>query len=139
MISKQDNRLESYNFLPSLDYMSDESISVSSCTVLHSRFPALQGITRKRQKKVRGILDVIFDYFYIFIILLHLRFPLPIFVVSRKGILINKCSTLSLSYDLQNMHQGYPTETLVRFLKARDWNVAKAHKMVRSIYLQRRM
>lgn len=30
----------------------------------------------------------------------------------------------------QNMHQGYPTETLGRFLKARDGNVAKAHKMV---------
>ncbi|TYJ48898.1 hypothetical protein E1A91_A01G096500v1 [Gossypium mustelinum] len=30
----------------------------------------------------------------------------------------------------QNMHQGYPTETLVRFLKARDWNVQKAHKML---------
>ncbi|KAL4395799.1 hypothetical protein AHAS_Ahas01G0028000 [Arachis hypogaea] len=30
----------------------------------------------------------------------------------------------------QNMHQGYPTETLARFLKARDWNVAKAHKMI---------
>ncbi|KAK7289599.1 hypothetical protein RIF29_03351 [Crotalaria pallida] len=30
----------------------------------------------------------------------------------------------------QNMHQGYPTETLTRFLKARDWNVAKAHKML---------
>ena len=29
----------------------------------------------------------------------------------------------------QNMHQGYPTETPARFLKARDWNVAKAHKM----------
>ncbi|RDY08105.1 Phosphatidylinositol/phosphatidylcholine transfer protein SFH1, partial [Mucuna pruriens] len=29
----------------------------------------------------------------------------------------------------QNMHQGYPTETLVRFLKARDENVVKAHKM----------
>ncbi|PPR89802.1 hypothetical protein GOBAR_AA30885 [Gossypium barbadense] len=29
----------------------------------------------------------------------------------------------------QNMHHGYPTETLVRFLKARDWNVQKAHKM----------
>jgi len=29
------------------------------------------------------------------------------------------------------MHQGYPTETLVRFLKARDGNVVKAHKMVR--------
>ncbi|XP_027330965.1 SEC14 cytosolic factor-like isoform X3 [Abrus precatorius] len=30
----------------------------------------------------------------------------------------------------ENMHQGYPTETLVRFLKARDGNVAKAHKML---------
>ncbi|MBA0792321.1 hypothetical protein Gohar_016830, partial [Gossypium harknessii] len=28
------------------------------------------------------------------------------------------------------MHQGYPTEALVRFLKARDWNVQKAHKML---------
>ncbi|XP_008678505.2 uncharacterized protein [Zea mays] len=28
------------------------------------------------------------------------------------------------------MHQGYPKETLVRFLKAREWNVAKAHKMI---------
>ncbi|RYR45285.1 hypothetical protein Ahy_A07g031121 isoform A [Arachis hypogaea] len=30
---------------------------------------------------------------------------------------------------MQNMHQGYPRETLVRFLKARDGNVPKAHKM----------
>ncbi|XP_065862708.1 phosphatidylinositol/phosphatidylcholine transfer protein SFH9-like [Euphorbia lathyris] len=30
----------------------------------------------------------------------------------------------------QNMHQGYPNETLVRFLKAREWNVIKAHKML---------
>ncbi|KAK9026001.1 hypothetical protein V6N11_038852 [Hibiscus sabdariffa] len=30
----------------------------------------------------------------------------------------------------QNMHHGYTTETLVRFLKARDWNVPKAHKML---------
>ncbi|KAJ4829072.1 hypothetical protein Tsubulata_004413 [Turnera subulata] len=37
--------------------------------------------------------------------------------------------TFRFSYDLQNMHQGYPRETLIRFLKARDWNVAKAHKM----------
>ncbi|OIV92241.1 hypothetical protein TanjilG_00259, partial [Lupinus angustifolius] len=29
----------------------------------------------------------------------------------------------------QNMHQDYPTETLLRFLKAREWNVGKAHKM----------
>ncbi|XP_022144109.1 phosphatidylinositol/phosphatidylcholine transfer protein SFH2 isoform X2 [Momordica charantia] len=28
------------------------------------------------------------------------------------------------------MHQGHPAETLERFLKARDWNVAKAHKML---------
>ncbi|GMI85203.1 hypothetical protein like AT1G55840 [Hibiscus trionum] len=30
----------------------------------------------------------------------------------------------------QNMHHGYPTETLVRFLKARDWDVQKAYKML---------
>ncbi|GAU13517.1 hypothetical protein TSUD_128140 [Trifolium subterraneum] len=30
----------------------------------------------------------------------------------------------------KNMHMGYPTETLARFLKARDGNVAKAHKML---------
>ncbi|KAL2316635.1 hypothetical protein Fmac_030511 [Flemingia macrophylla] len=30
----------------------------------------------------------------------------------------------------QNMHQGYPTETLERFLKARDGNVVKAYKML---------
>ncbi|KAL2332848.1 hypothetical protein Fmac_014061 [Flemingia macrophylla] len=35
-----------------------------------------------------------------------------------------------LKNTFQNMHQGYPTETLKRFLKARDWNVAKAHKML---------
>ena len=33
---------------------------------------------------------------------------------------------------LQNIHQGYPTETLLRFLKARDFNVHKSHKMVLS-------
>ncbi|GLT57488.1 hypothetical protein SLA2020_304560 [Shorea laevis] len=36
----------------------------------------------------------------------------------------------SLKQTFKNMHQGYPTETLVRFLKARDWNVQKAHKML---------
>ncbi|XP_068636620.1 phosphatidylinositol/phosphatidylcholine transfer protein SFH2 isoform X2 [Aristolochia californica] len=30
----------------------------------------------------------------------------------------------------ENMHQGYPIETLIRFLKARDWNLIKAHKML---------
>ncbi|XP_012074810.1 SEC14 cytosolic factor isoform X1 [Jatropha curcas] len=30
----------------------------------------------------------------------------------------------------QNIHQGCQTETLMRFLKAREWNVAKAHKML---------
>ncbi|MCL7051948.1 hypothetical protein MKW94_028281 [Papaver nudicaule] len=35
-----------------------------------------------------------------------------------------------LKQSFQNMHQGYPAETLVRFLKARDWNVPKTHKML---------
>ncbi|CAH1444281.1 unnamed protein product [Lactuca virosa] len=30
----------------------------------------------------------------------------------------------------ENLHQGYPTETIVRFLKARDGNISKAHKML---------
>ena len=32
---------------------------------------------------------------------------------------------------LQNVHQGNLRGTLVRFLKAREWSVPKAHKMVR--------
>ncbi|KAF5728474.1 phosphatidylinositol/phosphatidylcholine transfer protein SFH12-like [Tripterygium wilfordii] len=28
------------------------------------------------------------------------------------------------------MHQGHPTQTLVRFLKAKEWNVGTAHKML---------
>uniref|UniRef100_A0A5B7B6S1 CRAL-TRIO domain-containing protein n=1 Tax=Davidia involucrata TaxID=16924 RepID=A0A5B7B6S1_DAVIN len=35
-----------------------------------------------------------------------------------------------LKNTFENMHQGYPTETLARFLKARDGNVSKAHKML---------
>lgn len=35
-----------------------------------------------------------------------------------------------LKRTFENMHHGYPTETYVRFLKARDWNVEKAHKML---------
>ncbi|KAK3152428.1 hypothetical protein QOZ80_2BG0158770 [Eleusine coracana subsp. coracana] len=35
-----------------------------------------------------------------------------------------------LKRSFQNMHQGYLKETLVRFLKAREWNVSKAHKMI---------
>ncbi|KAK4439478.1 SEC14 cytosolic factor [Sesamum alatum] len=36
----------------------------------------------------------------------------------------------SLKRTFQNMHQGYPHETLMRFLKAREGNVTKAHKML---------
>ncbi|CAA7015428.1 unnamed protein product [Microthlaspi erraticum] len=36
----------------------------------------------------------------------------------------------SLRESYRMIHQGYPTETLLRFLKARDWNVQKAHKML---------
>ncbi|XP_052179064.1 phosphatidylinositol/phosphatidylcholine transfer protein SFH9-like [Diospyros lotus] len=35
-----------------------------------------------------------------------------------------------LRISFKNIHQGYPTETLVRFLKARDGNVCNAHKML---------
>ncbi|CAN6693349.1 unnamed protein product [Malus baccata var. baccata] len=38
-----------------------------------------------------------------------------------------------LKNTFENVHQGYPNETLMRFLKARDMNVGKAHKMVRFI------
>ncbi|PSR85410.1 Phosphatidylinositol/phosphatidylcholine transfer protein [Actinidia chinensis var. chinensis] len=38
--------------------------------------------------------------------------------------------TIEFWVDFQLIHQGYPTETLVRFLKARDGNVSKAHKML---------
>ncbi|XXG72621.1 hypothetical protein AAC387_Pa07g1678 [Persea americana] len=36
----------------------------------------------------------------------------------------------SLKDTFKNMHQGYPLEVLVRFLKAREWDVTKAHKML---------
>ncbi|PON90314.1 CRAL-TRIO lipid binding domain containing protein [Trema orientale] len=35
-----------------------------------------------------------------------------------------------LKRTFQNVHQGYLAETLTRFLKAREWNVSKAHKML---------
>ncbi|KAM2244422.1 hypothetical protein ACFXTI_005492 [Malus domestica] len=35
-----------------------------------------------------------------------------------------------LKITFENVHQGYPNETLMRFLKARDMNVGKAHKML---------
>ncbi|CAL1353883.1 unnamed protein product [Linum trigynum] len=35
-----------------------------------------------------------------------------------------------LKNSFKNVHQGFLTETLTRFLKAREWNVAKAHKML---------
>lgn len=35
-----------------------------------------------------------------------------------------------LKRTFQNVHQGYKAETLARFLKAREWNVSKAHKML---------
>ncbi|CAN1242507.1 Phosphatidylinositol/phosphatidylcholine transfer protein SFH2 [Linum perenne] len=34
-----------------------------------------------------------------------------------------------LQISFQSMHQGFPTATLTKFLIARDWDIAKAHKM----------
>ncbi|XP_039125029.1 phosphatidylinositol/phosphatidylcholine transfer protein SFH11-like [Dioscorea cayenensis subsp. rotundata] len=35
-----------------------------------------------------------------------------------------------LKATFKNMHQGHPSETVSRFLKAREWNVPKTHKML---------
>ncbi|KAF2299994.1 hypothetical protein GH714_006592 [Hevea brasiliensis] len=43
---------------------------------------------------------------------------------------VSQFKGFELQEDNKNVHQGYPNETLVRFLKAREWNVAKAHKML---------
>ncbi|XP_042438285.1 phosphatidylinositol/phosphatidylcholine transfer protein SFH9-like isoform X1 [Zingiber officinale] len=37
---------------------------------------------------------------------------------------------LKLKHTFQNMHQGNPKHTLIRFLKAREWNVPKTNKML---------
>jgi len=48
---------------------------------------------------------------------------------------INELETLIHQMDerlrktFENMHQGFPHQTLERFLKAREGNIAKAHKM----------
>ncbi|XP_071730277.1 SEC14 cytosolic factor-like [Rutidosis leptorrhynchoides] len=36
----------------------------------------------------------------------------------------------SLKIKFENLHQGYPTEAVIRFLKARDGNVSKAYTML---------
>lgn len=36
----------------------------------------------------------------------------------------------SLKITYENLHQGYPAETLIRFLKARDGNISKAYSML---------
>lgn len=43
---------------------------------------------------------------------------------------MEKVDDEQLKQTFEIMHQGYSVETLVRFLKARDWNVDKAHKML---------
>ncbi|GJM90535.1 hypothetical protein PR202_ga06822 [Eleusine coracana subsp. coracana] len=48
--------------------------------------------------------------------------------VKQLSLLMEQDLTKSCLF--QNMHQGYLKETLVRFLKAREWNVSKAHKMI---------
>ncbi|KMZ75968.1 putative SEC14 cytosolic factor [Zostera marina] len=44
--------------------------------------------------------------------------------------LVDQVEDPALQKTFKNLHQGYPDETLVRFLKARDWNVPKAYKMI---------
>ncbi|CAN6243475.1 unnamed protein product [Urochloa humidicola] len=49
--------------------------------------------------------------------------------VKQLSLLMEQVET-PLKRSFQNVHQGYPKETMVRFLKAREWNVSKAHKMI---------
>ncbi|OMO76986.1 hypothetical protein CCACVL1_15245 [Corchorus capsularis] len=42
-----------------------------------------------------------------------------------------------LNKTFENVHQGYRAETLARFLKAREWSVVKAHKMLMDCLLWR--
>ncbi|KAL8195607.1 hypothetical protein R6Q57_026010 [Mikania cordata] len=41
-----------------------------------------------------------------------------------------EASDESLKIAFENFHQGYPAETMIRFLKARDGNISKAHNML---------
>ncbi|KAG4377277.1 hypothetical protein GLYMA_18G075200v4 [Glycine max] len=50
--------------------------------------------------------------------------------VKQLQTLMENVDDEQLKNTFQIMHQGYQTETLIRFLKARDWSVAKAHKML---------
>uniref|UniRef100_A0A453NKG3 CRAL/TRIO N-terminal domain-containing protein n=1 Tax=Aegilops tauschii subsp. strangulata TaxID=200361 RepID=A0A453NKG3_AEGTS len=49
--------------------------------------------------------------------------------VRQLGILMDQVDA-PLRRTFQNVHQGHPRETMLRFLKAREWNVSKAHKML---------
>lgn len=49
--------------------------------------------------------------------------------VRQLGILMDQVDA-PLRRTFQNVHQGHPKETMLRFLKAREWNVSKAHKML---------
>ncbi|KAG8070389.1 hypothetical protein GUJ93_ZPchr0006g45882 [Zizania palustris] len=49
--------------------------------------------------------------------------------VKELGVLMEQVEA-PLRRSFQNVHQGYPKETLSRFLKAREWNLSKAHKML---------
>ncbi|KAG2302110.1 hypothetical protein Bca52824_030761 [Brassica carinata] len=50
--------------------------------------------------------------------------------IDEFGKLIDKVEEEPLKTTFKNVHQGYMRETLIRFLKARDWNVIKAHSML---------
>ncbi|KAL5178107.1 SEC14 cytosolic factor [Glycine soja] len=55
--------------------------------------------------------------------------------VKQLQTLMENVDDEQLKNTFQIMHQGYQTETLIRFLKARDWNIAKAHKMFELVQL----
>ncbi|AQK40514.1 Sec14p-like phosphatidylinositol transfer family protein [Zea mays] len=60
----------------------------------------------------------------------RVQLPPPAVSAARPSLELRSASNSGARPSSLNMHQGYPKETLVRFLKAREWNVAKAHKMI---------
>ncbi|CAL5199625.1 unnamed protein product [Lathyrus oleraceus] len=50
--------------------------------------------------------------------------------INQLQTFIQKVDDPSLQTTFQNLHQGYVTETLTRFLKARDWDPSKAYQML---------
>lgn len=66
------------------------------------------------------------------ILIMDFNYFLAFWVYIIDNFLLIFSSPLGFNYfNPQNVHQGHVTETLIKFLKAREWDPSKAYKMVR--------